>query len=380
MTAFKDDSLKKNKWYFVIEDGEGKDRKRIKRRGFKTKREAEAAELDLKNQLRGGLNLEASKTLYRDYMKDHLKDKRTSVKAGTLKMYTALVNNHILPKLGDLALAEIKPRHIQNLYNDLFESKKLSDENIQKVHSIINESLNKAAAHDMIVKNPALAVKRPKAEKKEMLYWSEQESHKFLETAASDRYYYAFLLGLTTGMRRGEILGLRWKDVDLEKRTISIVQTLLLDGTFQIGAKTDSGTRMIGIDKSTVAELRKLKQRCNEEKISDPSMYQDNDLVICTSIGTPVSPRNLNRSFTRLVDKAKVLKIRLHDLRHTHVVVLLKARENNKRIADRLGWASVKMIDRYAHIMPSMQQETADLFGDIFYKTGAGIGAEKGVN
>ncbi|MGG4219593.1 site-specific integrase [Paenibacillus jamilae] len=288
MTAFKDDNLKKNKWYFVIEDGEGKNRKRIKRRGFKTKKEAEAAELELKNQLKGGLNLEASKTLYRDYMKEHLRDKLTSVKAGTLKMYTALVNNHILPVLGGLELAEIKPRHIQNLYNSLFESGKLSGENIQKVHSIINESLNKAAAHDMIVKNPALAVKRPKAEKKEMLYWSDDEAHKFLNASKEDRYYYAFLLALTTGMRRGEILGLRWKDVDLEKRTISIVQTLLLDGTFQIGAKTDAGTRMIGIDSNTAAELRKLKKRCNEEKISDPSIYQDNDLVICTSIGTPV--------------------------------------------------------------------------------------------
>lgn len=166
MTAFKDDSLKKNKWYFVIEDGVGKDRKRIKRRGFKRKQDAEEAERELLNQLKGGLDLKASKTLYSNFMEDHLNDKKTSVKESTLKMYKALVNNHILPTLGDLELGEIKPRHIQNLYNKLFESGKLSDENIQKVHSIINESLNKAAGHDMIIKNPALAVKRPKAEKK----------------------------------------------------------------------------------------------------------------------------------------------------------------------------------------------------------------------
>ncbi|MEK4104749.1 Arm DNA-binding domain-containing protein [Paenibacillus sp. FSL R10-2791] len=182
MTAFKDDSLKKNKWYFVIEDGVGKDRKRIKRRGFKRKQDAEEAERELLNQLKGGLDLKASKTLYSNFMEDHLNDKKTSVKESTLKMYKALVNNHILPTLGDLELGEIKPRHIQNLYNKLFESGKLSDENIQKVHSIINESLNKAAGHDMIIKNPALAVKRPKAEKKEMLYWSEEESHKFLQS------------------------------------------------------------------------------------------------------------------------------------------------------------------------------------------------------
>ncbi|CAH1055962.1 N-terminal phage integrase SAM-like domain-containing protein [Paenibacillus pseudetheri] len=127
-------------------------------------------------------------------MEDHLNDKKTSVKESTLKMYKALVNNHILLTLGDLELGEIKPRHIQNLYNELFESGKLSYVNIQKVHSIINESLNKAAGHDMIIKSPALAVKRPKAEKKEMLYWSEEESHKFLQSAANDRYYYPFYL------------------------------------------------------------------------------------------------------------------------------------------------------------------------------------------
>ncbi|WP_433946213.1 tyrosine-type recombinase/integrase [Paenibacillus sp. SN-8-1] len=82
-----------------------------------------------------------------------------------------------------------------------------------------------------------------------------------------------------------------------------------------------------------------------------------------------LSPRNLNRSFYRLIEKASVPQIRFHDLRHTHVVMLLKAREKNKRIAERMGWASVKMIDRYAHIMPNMQQETADLFGEIFYKS-----------
>lgn len=380
MTSFKDDSVKKNKWYFIIEVGSGKDRKRIKRRGFKRKQDADEAERELLQQLKGGLNLEASRTPYRTFMADHLNDKKTSVKEGTLKMYSSLVNNHILPVLGEIAIGELKPRHIQNLYNDLFESGKLSDENIQKVHAIINESLNKAAGHDMIIKNPALAVKRPKAEKKEMMFWSEDESHKFLSTAEKDRYYYAFLLALTTGMRQGEILGLRWKDVNLDARTISVVQILSHDGkSFQTGAKTDAGSRSIGIDIMTVTALRTLKHRCNEEKMNNKNIYEDNDLVICTSLGTPVSPRNLNRSFSRLVEKSEVQKIRFHDLRHTHVVMLLKGRENNKRIADRLGWSSVKMIDRYAHVMPDMQQETADLFGSVFYKTGAISGAAKEV-
>ncbi|WP_236013224.1 site-specific integrase [Paenibacillus glycanilyticus] len=196
-----------------------------------------------------------------------------------------------------------------------------------------------------------------------------------------DRYYCAFLLALTTGMRQGEILGLRWQDVDLKNRTISVRQILNHDGkSFDVGAKTASGIRSIGIDKVTVDRLEKLKRRTNQEHMQSRNLYEDNDLVICTQLGSPLSPRNLNRSFYRLIEKAGVTKIRFHDLRHTHVVMLLKMRENNKRIAERMGWASVKMLDRYSHVTPHTQKETADAFGEMFFNAGgAQIGAELGV-
>ncbi|WP_312890857.1 site-specific integrase [Paenibacillus endophyticus] len=220
----------------------------------------------------------------------------------------------------------------------------------------------------MITRDPALAVDRPKAEIKEMLYWSDDESHKFLHIAREDRYYSAFHLALSTGMRQGEILGLRWQDVDLVNRTISVRQILNHDGkTFDVGAKTVSGVRAIGIDKTTTLELEKLRRRVMREKMEHRDKYEDNDLVISTQLGTPLSPRNLNRSFYRLIGQAEVTKIRFHDMRHTHVVLLLKMRENNKRIAERLGWSSVKMLDRYAHVTPHMQRETADAFGEMFY-------------
>ncbi|MGN7472427.1 tyrosine-type recombinase/integrase [Brevibacillus sp. SAFN-007a] len=172
----------------------------------------------------------------------------------------------------------------------------------------------------------------------------------------------------STGMKQGEILGLRWQDVDLKNRTLSIRQILNHDGkTLEPGAKTTSGVRSIGIDKTTALELDKLRRRTKEEKMTNRDIYEDNDLVICTQLGTPVSPRNINRSFYRLTAKAELKKIRFHDLRHTHVVMLLKMRENNKRIAERMGWSSVKMLDRYSHITPHMQKEAADAFGEMFF-------------
>lgn len=370
MPVYKNEDAQSDPWYFEINYTENGKYKKKKKRGFKTKKAAEAAMVETLNELNKGTYVEPSKLKYKDFLNDYLNDKRTKVKARTLETYTGLVNNHIIPYLGENELSKLTPRMIQDLYNTLFETGRLADENIQKVHTIINESLNKAVSWDMLAKNPAAVVERPRARKKEMLFWDDNEVQTFLNSAQADRYFHAFLLALTTGMRQGEILGLRWKDVDFENRTISIQQTLQHDGkTFQTGTKTESGNRSIGVDKVTLAALKKLLARCREERIAAGTLYQDFGLVICTSVGTPVSPRNLNRTFYNLVGKAGVKQIRFHDLRHTHVVYLLKMRENNKRIAERLGWASVKMIDKYAHIVPHMQQETADAFGELFYRS-----------
>lgn len=303
MTVIKDKNVKKNPWYFVIEVGEGKERKRIKRRGFRIKQDAIDAERELQNQLKQGLDLNASKTLYRDFMKDYLRDKKAKVKQSTLDTYALLINRHILPTLGDLQLGEVTPRHIQNLYNDIVESGRLSGENLQKVHTLINESLKKAAGWDMIIKNPAAVVDRPKATPKEMMYWTDAEAHMFLEAAQGDNLYSAFLLAITTGMRQGEILGLRYQDIDFKNRTVSVRQVLNHDGkSIEPGAKTASGVRAIGIDKVTAVELEKLSHRVKEEKMKNRDIYEDNGLLICTSLGTPLSPRNLNRSFYRIIE------------------------------------------------------------------------------
>ncbi|MCR8985980.1 site-specific integrase [Brevibacillus laterosporus] len=370
MPVYKDLNAKKNPWYFEINYSEGGKYKKKKKRGFKTKKEAEAAMFEVQNQLNKGTYIEPSKMLYSSFMEDWLKDKQTKVKKRTLETYSGLVNNHIIPSLGEIELSKLTPRHIQNLYNSLFESGRLSDENIQKVHTIINDSLNKAVSWEMIPKNVASVVDRPKARKKEMEVWEVEEAHTFLKSSEKDRYYIAFLLALTTGMRQGEILGLRWKDVNLENGIISITQTLSHDGKeLQIGAKTNSGNRTIAIDAETVKEMRKVEKRYKAEKLkADPGMYEDNGLVICTIVGTPVTPRNLMRSFYRLIEKAQVKKIRFHDLRHSHATMLLKANVNPKVVVERMGWSDMKMIDRYAHVLPNIQKETAETFGKVFFE------------
>lgn len=359
---------KTNTYYIKINYKEDGKYKQILRRGFETKKKAKAAEAEIKDKINKGVFIKESNITYSEFMQDYLNDKKMNVKKGTWSNYANLVNNHILPMLGELEISKITPRHIQNLYNDLFETSKLSDENIQKVHTLINDSLKKAEAWEMINKNPTTLVERPKARKKEMQVWSLEETHQFLLASKSDRYYIVFLLALTTGMRQGEILGLRWKDVDFDRRIISVTQILSHDGkSFESGAKTKAGSRPIKVDEETMNELKKHQQIYREEKMANRTIYQDNDLVVCTSLGTPVSPRNINRSFYRLIEKSEVKKIRFHDLRHTHVTFLIKNRETPQAIAERMGWSDTRMIDNYAHIRPDIQEDTAELFGKTFY-------------
>lgn len=372
MPVYKDERAKTNKWYFAINYKENGKYKKMLRRGFKTKKEAEAAMIEAQNALNKGTYVEPSKTLYADFMKNWLKDKETTVKKSTLETYAYLVNSFIIPHLGQTELSKITPRQIQTLYNDLKTSNRLSDENIRKIHTIINESLNKAFKWEMIVRNPATLVEAPKVAKKEIEVWNEEEIHRFLSFAKGSRYYAAFLLALTTGMRQGEILGLRWKDIDEENRTISVVQTLSHKGKIlSVGAKTASGNRQISIDEVTLNQLLPLKLKYKEEKMANRPIYQDHDLVIRTSIGTPVSPRNLLRSFYSIIEKAQVKKIRFHDLRHTHASLMLKQGVNPKIVAERLGHANVKItLDTYSHLLPNLQKETADEFGKMFYSNG----------
>ncbi|MCR8633438.1 site-specific integrase [Paenibacillus radicis (ex Xue et al. 2023)] len=148
-----------------------------------------------------------------------------------------------------------------------------------------------------------------------------------------------FLLAITTGMRQGEILGLKWEDVDFNRSNVAITQILSHDGKELIdGAKTKAGVRSVALDVSTLEELKRLQLRCKKEKMAGKEgEYTDKGLVICTGVGTPLTPRNLLRTFYSTLEKSKVKKIRFHDLRHTHCTMLLGMDVHPKKVAERVG-------------------------------------------
>ena len=361
-------------WYYVLTYGKKADgkQKQYKKRGFKTKQEAQKALNELMHSLESGSYIEPTKMLYKDYMLDHwLKDKQTRVKKQTLQTYRWLVERHILPSIGNLELSKITPMAIQGLYNRLTEEKVLSDEIVQKIHTIINDSLKKAERWELILKNPASRVDRPKAVKKEIKVWTLEEVKRFLKYAHGySRYSIAFLLALSSGARQGEVLGLRFKDVDFERGCIRITQTLSNDGKEILPyTKTKSGARTIDLPEEVLIELRNHKDMIIEEKQSlGKYAYCDLDLVVCTETGTPTNKSNLRRIFNSIIKKAKVPKIRYHDMRHTHATLLLLQGVNPKIVSERLGHADTRItLDTYSHLLPSMQKETARNFGKMLF-------------
>ncbi len=178
-----------------------------------------------------------------------------------------------------------------------------------------------------------------------------------------------YSIAINTGMRQGEILGLPWKNIDFEKGIIHVNQTLANYGTEIVTTtKNDSSRRSIAIPKELVKELREYKHEQNKAIIKLGALYENNGLVNASEKGTPLSPNNLRRNFNLYIAKAKVNKIRFHDLRHTHASLLLKDGTNPKIIAERLGHANTRMtLDRYSHLFPNLQAETAEQFGRILY-------------
>ncbi|WP_242272077.1 site-specific integrase [Bacillus cereus group sp. BfR-BA-01310] len=357
-----------NSWYYQFTIGYSADgkRKQKKKRGYKTKKEAQQALTEALNAVNTGTYIEPSTSLYKEYLDDWFTTKKNSIGIQTARVYQDYLRSRIVPGLGNYTLSKLSAIHIQSFTNNL-NKEGLSSSTIKKVYEIVRNWLEYAADFELIPKNVAAKVKLPKANKKEMAVWNGEEVNQFLKIAKEDPVYIVFHLALTTGMRQGEILGLRWKDVDFEKGLIHIRQTLSHGGKeFIRGAKTKSSLRTINLSEATVRVLKGRKLTVSKENLSFGPIYEDLDLVACTSHKTPHNPTNVRRTFNRLIEAADVPKIRFHDLRHTHATLLFSKGINVKIISERLGHSNIKvMLDTYSHVLPTMQEEVVRKLDEI---------------
>ncbi len=299
-----------------------------------------------------------------------------TLRASTVASYRVQIEGHILPALGDMRLNDIRPLHLQEFYTDKLKSGRkdgkggLSPTTVHYLHAILHRALGAAVRWQLLALNPADNVTAPRKANVEMLAWDTKQAGRFLSAAEDTPHYALYMTALLTGLRRGELLGLRWQDADLEAQTLRVRQslTLLTDGTLKLDEpKTKGGRRTVPIPPELTAELRRHRTRQKEQRLLLGSEWQNTELVFPAWNGAPMNPNSVRQHFVKLVARIPDLpRIRFHDLRHTHATHLIGRGMNAKVVAERLGHADISTtLGTYGHVMPGMQQEAATVAAQL---------------
>jgi integrase len=290
-----------------------------------------------------------------------------SVRRSTYDRDTNLFSNHIKPGLGGLKLKKLNSAHVQSFYRDRLDAG-LSAATVHKMHDILRRGLAQAAKWHLVQRNVADTVKPPRPAPKEIRALSAAETRKLLEAADGDRLEALYVLAVHTGMRQGELLALRWQDVDMENTVVSVRRTLTRSGgRVAFGEpKTKKSRRSIRLTPQAVEALRShLKRQLRDMEILG-DRYRDQGLIFTTDTGAPINPSNLRqRSFASLLKRSGLPHMRFHDLRHTCATLLLSRGVHPKFVQELLGHATIAItLDTYSHVMPSMGDATARAMED----------------
>ena len=299
-----------------------------------------------------------------EYLDRWLSDSvKGTVRVSTYERHEAITRLHIKPSIGRVGLKKLTPAHVRGLYSEKLDSG-LAPATVCKIHSTLHKALSQAVSDGTVPRNAA-EVKAPRPTPEEMRPLSEAEAQAFLEAAreSGDRFEALYVLAITTGMRRGELLALRWDDVDLERATLRVGRALVREGgRHTLGeTKTRRGRRKVNLTPRTMNALKIHRKEQLEEKLRCAALYQDNGLIFASGAGTAMNPENLvKRSFKPLLKRAGLPEIRFHDLRHTCATMLLGRGVHPKFVQELLGHATIAMtLDTYSHYLPSMGDQAA---------------------
>lgn len=297
-----------------------------------------------------------------------------ALKISTRESYRQLITDHIVPHLGNVKLSKLRPEQIQRLYANLLQSGRkdgtggLSRSTVIYVHRLLHSAFRLAVKWGLITRNLCDQVEPPKKVRKDVRVMSASEAEAFLNEARSNRLYICFLLALETGMREGEILGLRKQDVEFSEAILRVQKTICFKVNPPVlqNVKTDGSYRLVPIGPVTVQALKDFIALTEQEREFYADRYSNewNDLVIKTKFGTPIEPTNLTRLYKKLLAKVGLPSdIRIHDMRHTSATLGLNSGVMLKTVSDRLGHSGVAITgDIYTHtFLPHQREATAKI-------------------
>jgi integrase len=319
----------------------------------------------------GGLDFDAKNLTLGEYLSLWLADSvKDTVRLTTYQGYERIVRLHINPTLGRVKLDTLNPTHLRSLYRQRLEAG-LAPRMVQLVHTTIHKALKQAVADGLVPRNIADVVKAPRPIGKETTILATlSRPAPCFRLPVGTGLEALYVLAVTTGMRQGELLGLKWEDVDLEDGTVQIRRTLstATGGGFSFSPpKTTKSRRSIKLPKSALSSLKRHHETQLVERKKLDGLWKDYNLVFTTQVGTPITRQDLiTRSFKPLLRRAGLPDIRFHDLRHTCATLLLGRGGHAKLVQELLGHATISVtLDTYSHVLPSMGDRTATAMEDV---------------
>jgi len=362
--VYQRDKSRRDVWQLIIELGRDETGKR--RWKYEsvhgTKGHAKKVLRQRLNELEAGTFIEPTDLTVAEFLRSwHADHARHHLSARALESNGYTLERHIIPGLGGHKLAKLRAMHLEAYYSEKLDSG-LAASSVRKQHDIVHSALRHAVAMQLLATNPADVVVPPRPKRSEMKVLDDAQSAAMLRAAEGTGLYMALMLALGTGMRKGELLALRWPDVDLEAGTLTVNQTLQAAfGELHFKEpKTAKSRRRITLPGIVVDALRAHRAEQAKKTLAREPGYALSDLVLAAPRGGPWWPYNFDRMWRKFKTRQK-LEIRFHDLRHTSATQLLKAGVHPKVVSERLGHASIGItLDTYSHVMPGMQEEAAE--------------------
>lgn len=333
----------------------------------KTRREVqEQLKVALREQQQGTLITTPQQTIAQ-YLTQWLENQQSAIRARSFERYEQLVRLHILPVLGRVSLQKLTPQHVQALYTRKIKEG-LSQTTVGMIHTVLHKALGDALRWGLVARNMCDAVSPPRIDRHEIQPLSVEQARKLLAEAQGHSLEALFVLALSTGMRRGELLGLKWQDINIATGILQVRRILTRShGNRYVEAepKTEKSRRSIILPTVTVEALKQHQARQEEARKLAGESWQERGLVFCTSLGTPLNPSKVLERFKALLRRAGLPSIRFHDLRHSTATILLGMGVHPKLVQELLGHNQISMtMDIYSHALPTMQRDAMNKLDD----------------